>query len=411
VRLIADKGVALPAGAGDTLALLQTPALLDAFTAEQLEVEYERFAAAQAEVIAQAHVQARIDTLAQSADQTLAYVTTYANGGSTAVITYRKDGSAIVSAFDLAAAPASWTRSDATVTLTLAAPFNNMATSSQDPRTGDQYTVREEITGLRFRHLSGDAQSGTATVAMLGSQTYVDGPFAGQVTPVSAQVYGLPTHIDTVVDVSRRLPIDATEVTAGVRLAGVIVGAGVNDGRDPWADILRFDSASTATLEVTQETVNWSLADRWLVVTRPGGEVRRYGRLLGDGGNGQEAWPVVNDSGLDAGRSWVTSVVRADASAPFTAASAARRWVCADLAADFPSPYPDFSLRADGSGEQGLGTPVVWTLDAQGWLRVQRFQADGSIRSDRRWSVLKRIGNNVQVFETLLFYNFVGGPL
>jgi hypothetical protein len=400
IHRVADQGLPLPAGVADTFELASNRALADEMVAAQLQNDFDGFLTDQAAMLAQAPTRAKLDTLATAAETTLVYLV--GPGNTQVVLSLRPDGSARVDTFAGRSEGASWVRTGSTVTLTLAAPQVSLSISFPVAPTFDQYNVRDELTGFVIRHLSGDATQGTAVVVPQGRQFYVDGPLAGQTTLESASRYGTATLLASYIDVEQRTDFAAADVAPGAQIAGVLVGGGAAPGFGADADMLRFDSAGTATLLRTQQSVSWSLADRWLTVTRANGESRRYARLTRDPASGLENWLVSDLSGNNP--RLAINAVTLDAAVPlFDAASATRHWRYADLdVVSSGSAGPDFSVYAGGGATQSGGTPYSWSVDAQGRLQLQRF-ASGQLVRERRWTPLKRVGDDVLVMEYYLF--------
>ncbi len=365
VRLVADGGVALPAGTTDTLALLQDSAALEAFSQSQVVGNAAAYAATQASVLADAPAVGPLG-LAANGPRTLSYE-------NAALVTYRSDGSASVlrsTGVGSEAAEATWSEVAGTVTLVYLTPLEDITYSNDiDPVSNIQNEIRLLQTGLVLRHVSGDRHAGTASLLTTGTATYVDGSRAGQALPLS-ELLGANSYLFNFTDLERRLNIDAAEVVAGSRWGGVEDPNGATHANS--GDVMRILDATQATFERGGTAAEWRLDDRWLTVTSAG-QRTRYARISVNPSTGEERWlSVLQVNGSDQ-RARTLMVMRADPGIRFDAAAMARRWRWEDWFADFPADPVVFNLFGDGTGSTdfgnvapGSGQAYNWSVDGDG---------------------------------------------
>lgn len=365
-RMVADEGVALPAGASDTLALLQDDAQLQAFSRTQTDGNAAAYAAAKAGVLADAPAVAPL-ALAASGPQTLAYL-------RGPLVTLRSDGTATVirgSIFGAAQVAATWTESMGTLTLSYPTPVEYITYSFDvEPVTNIQNQIRVTETGLMLRHITGDRNAGTATVTTLGSAIYLDGNRVGQVPADVDQLMNNDVKLYNVMDTAGRMVIDAADFAAGSRWGGV---RGINFGyANNFQDVMRVIDATHAQLENTGVAAQWALADRWLTVSTATMRVR-YARLSVDATTGEERWLSVVEGVAGDEDPHTLLMVRVDSGLRFDAAAMARRWRWEDWYAEYGD-LVVMNLFGDGSASLDFGNiapgtgqpPYGWSVDAEG---------------------------------------------
>ncbi|MFT3666495.1 Ig-like domain-containing protein [Piscinibacter sp.] len=402
IELVADHGVALPAGAADTLALVMNPSssqlLEDFLDAQTGGANAMRFTSVQADVLA-GNSPSGAPPLAVSGPQSLAYFTGNGQSGIDVLyVVYRPDGSATV-VRRMGAGEATWTVSAGAMTLTMQQPYSYPELVF-NPISGTLDSTRVDITGYRLEQVVGSSSVGDVLVHEFGTRTMLDGSAAGQVEP-----FATAGRLCRSVDLAKVTALQTSEFTAGSQWGGVISGAfnldpPFNLGNAPAADILGIAEGSSATLIRSARAVNWTVNDGWLRLT-DGSTDRRYARLSRDAVTGEEHWLAVD---FDAGvmtRAVEMLTVKVEPGLVFaTAASSHRRW---------QSPFGTLTNRlyhdaySDGTGAllDGAGEvliPNTWTVDAEGRLAYSMGTLLGQARI-REWTLLRRSASKLIVLE------------
>lgn len=404
IRLVAAGGAPLPAGVSDTLALLRDKTAFDTFVKAYAVDALDKTPWLEAE----ASVTSRLPStsgpaLAVGADQTVAY---FSSDDVTLLVQYRPGGTATVWAYDLASratklrTEATWTQSTEAVSLVLAMPMTQEV-YEYDPMgfpTRGELRVEE----LRLKQHLGDAHGGAASLSLIGSAVFVEGDFVGQPIDVltTANFGPRPYRLMTSVDIGRRMPIAASEIATGSRLAGVLTSAalqGTPFAADGSLDILRFAGTGVGLLEETGSAVSWTLADDWLTVVH-GAQQVRYARLSRDASTGEEHWvAILRDGGVDTAAHHLRMVV-ADPSPAFTAETVQRAWFLS-LAYRVAEPrYLHITVYADGTVHRIGPTLGTWALDSNGRIDMLTPIFGTSVQT-RRWIPVKRVGDHQWVLQ------------
>lgn len=405
VNLIADGGVALPAGASDSFALLLDAAATQAFVRAQATANADAYAAAERAVLASAP--------APSGEPwaiTGTRVLTYSDGGNPIssydlTVEMLPGGTAVVHAEDRRHA-ARWTAAGADLAITLDVPMEQVSVMClDDPITGVcmQYTSVYRTLGYRLRAVDGG--SAVKQPVLLGTpyeHVWVDGPQAGEVISASDGSTGFLT---TMLDLAGRAGVTADELVVGARLAGVTSELAPDAGvsgvtRD---DILTITGPGTGRFEISGQAATWSLEDGWVTVRTDGLPARQYTRLERDPLTGLESWlaaSVPTDANEPVTYSMEQELLFVDPALALTAESAARRWRSEGFVRANPGVYsldPSYVLNPDGSAS---GSAIQrWQLASDGTVELVRVS--GGQDYLRRWIPLRRVGDNLIVLEII----------
>lgn len=402
VRLIADGGVALPAGVDDSFALLLDRSAAQAFVSAQAVADPDGFAAARQAVLETAPPPAG-DVWALTEARTLVY----SDGGNPAssidlTLALRPDGEASVHS-QQGVLPATWTAAGAVLDVVLTAPQEQTGVQCMnDPTTGvcTQYTVAYQTLAYRLKAVGGgSANKQPVLLATRYRNLWLDGPKAGEVIVESDGGIGF---LVTLFDLAGRAGVAADELVAGARLAGVRSEDMAPDTGLTREDILHIDGPGTARFEISGKAATWSLEDGWLTVRAAGVAASRYTRLERDPLTGLESWIGSSVPGAAADAIQYTmeqELLFVDADPAFTADSAARRWRSEGFVVASPETYglePSYVLNPDGSA---TGIVQRWQVAADGTLELIRvYQGADYIR---RWVPLRRVGDNLVVLEII----------
>lgn len=302
IKLSADKGVPLPAGATDTLAMVATDAGVAAVYTAAAAISPTLAATTRAGVEGEVSVPTGEFSLDGLAQRTIVY--------RDFTITYNKDGSGTMSG-RLGERKLTWTAKGATVTLTYAAP----AIYDYPPESGVQvngapvsYSIRENTAGMVILRVLNDA---TVKYGETGSVTWINGPDAGKaVVGANLTTTNAPITLSTAFNLDQRLPIPASTTATGTVLAGVFanprpvngasdnVGTGFINQVPQSTDILEFTSATEARFQLSGALLTWSIKDNFLVLQdkSAGSAVWKMALLGTNASTGQLLWVATTDS-------------------------------------------------------------------------------------------------------------------
>ncbi len=358
IHLVADEGLALPAGLADTWALAGDATASAALLAQQATADGRAFAQAQARALGAVPAGPPLPTTGMLAT----YPTASASISGPAVV-LAADGTARVSTH-LGSRSARWTQDATGLLLTLDAPFSvTDFTSDEDPVTGLQNEVRDDTSAYRLQRLPG----GLVAVAVARTRTYTDGSRAGQVQTVSA-TSDAGSALRLAVDPAAATGLAAADFAVGRRWAGVGRGAqGVGQGA---SDVLEITAAGSGRALRTGTTHTVEVNGAAFTLVGSDGSHIEYLRL-GDAGAGASYFMAFDRSaGADADAVTATPVVLVPqaAAVPFDLALASRSWLF-DVGSGTTT--QSIVLRADGTGTY-LGTPATWQVLADGRVQIVR---------------------------------------
>lgn len=355
IHLVADEGLALPAGKADTWALVGDATATAALLAAQATADGNAFEQAQARALGALPAAGLLPT----AGMLVAYPAG-SNSGAGVAFTLAADGSArVVDRFGTRTAQ--WTQDAAGLTLSLSTPFSQTGfTGDDDPVTGRQNEMRADVTGYRLKRLP----SGLVTLTTAQTETILDGSRAGQVRVLAA--IGDPgVAYRLAIDPAAAAPLAAADFETGKRWGGVLVQAFAGNGG--WdADMLEITAAGSGRAVRKGITYTVQHSGAAFTLTGSDGSVRDYLRL-GDAGAGASYFLVTDRSAAEA-FSFVWPIAPPAAASGFDAASASRNWVF-DIGAGYTT--TPISLRPDGTGTY-LGNAATWQVLADGSLQILR---------------------------------------
>jgi hypothetical protein len=415
IKLVADAGVALPAGATDTLALVSDATAYASFVTTQATTNAAVFNSTQAAVIADPAIAVAPSVPATGAPDVKMVLTLGQGAGASGVIalTLKADGTAVIAGAP--AQTATWTTDGAQISVVYDQPqtYTTFLVASD----GYQWTASETDTGFKVRQLGND----TATQTAVGSTTFVEGPDNGKTTVLDDSWL-----TETIVTATQ--PFHGTDFPVGAEWAGVLT-----TDFDPATaaytsqDVLKIVDATHVLYERTGVTGTFAINDGSLVVTTPAG-VFSYTRLF-TGPKGEERWLTTRL--VDGATTWVydAAVVPVTAGLAFTTASATDDYL-SYINAGLATGQFYIDLLADGTGSgssttgtSGLSTPLgTWTVGSDGVETLTRYycsvptSAVGMCSADdiawnlangyaygqvRAWKLLRTSGDNIYVMERL----------
>lgn len=394
IKLVVDKGVALPSGVADTAALVNKPAssaTLKAFLAQQQSSNATVLAATRDEVLAADGVtgQAFAPT---AATQRLYYITQLGVRGATHV-SFQPDGTGRLTTPDFNVTGRwSFDAARGDVVFTFDTPYSLIGLFND---AGQQSQIRQDMDLYRFKQLSGNAGSGAALVQVRTTTEILDGSRKGEKNTVwSNAVWRFTT-------LAQMAAFKAADFSAGMKFGGMapLADAALPANTRSGADILELTGASTAKLLRTGEALNWQVAaDGALVLSRGDLESRHYDLGLPDD-FGLVKWLAVTTS--RAGVPVSVDVVPAtslDNNGLNAANLTSQRWA-AQLSRIVPSgglgSGLDYTFQQNGKGQRitvnlttGAETAqnTTWTADwARGSLLINLLNTAGTVTQTREW--------------------------
>ena len=407
IKLVADAGVALPAGAATTLALVSDPATFSSFVTNQITTNATVFNATQDAVVTDPALAVTPPApVAGAADVDMLLTLGQGAGAQGATrLTLKGDGTATIGGDSLITA--TWATDGTQITVTYDTPqvFANFAADSTD---GQQHDVTETDTAFKVRQLGGTPGVGPAVVDTIGSQVWLDGPDTG--TTVT-----LPDFWESETMVGATGTIGAADVAVGTEWAGAIT-TDFSPETSNWIDqdTLKIVDATHVLYERTGVTGTYALTNGKLIVTTTNG-VFSYTRLF-IGPKGEERW--LTEKIVDGASTWVfdAAVVKVSPGSAFTAATAAHDWKSYINAGLAGASQFYIDLSADGTGlpininaDGSAGSPIsagTWAIASDGSETFTRsYCNDGTLSCGqgqvRTWTLLATAGKNIYVMERL----------
>ncbi len=407
IKLVADAGVALPAGSANTLALVSDPATYGSFVTTQVTTNATLFGQTQDAVLADPSLAVAPPVPAAGAPD-VAILLTLGQGASAqdaTRLTLKADGTATIGGES--PDTATWTTDGAQITVTYDTP--QVYTNNDVDTDGIQYSVTETDTGFKLRQLGGTPGVGPATVDTIGSVKWLQGPHVGA-TSALADFW----ESETMVGVTGT--IGAADVVPGTEWAGAIT-TDYNPSTSSWIDqdVLKIVDATHVQYERTQVSGTYAVTDGKLIVTTSNGTFS-YTRLF-NGPKGEERW-LTERLDANGGSEWVfdAAVVKVSAGLAFTTASAAHDWksyINAGLAGasqfyiDLDSNGTGVPVNINSDGSSGTPySPGTWTIATDGSeVFTRSYCNDGTLSCNngqvRSWTLLATSGANIYVMERL----------
>ena len=393
IKLVVDKGVALPAGVADTAALVNKPgtaAALAVFLKAQQALPV--YAATRGEVLAGTGA-AGGPVFAPTSAQTQLYFIAEVGRAHLQRLDYRPDGSATLTDSS-GTREAKWRAKAGEIEVTPLAPISMSSLSAEvDPVTHLQWEIRYDTLAYRFRQLAG----GQVLVSSSSREEILTGSNKGKVTDHGwSEAFAVSSQ-----DLRSFRPVVATEFPVGARFPGIFVEAALKETSNT-ADIMAITGANTARLEISGATLSWSIVDGQLVTLSPGGAERRY-QMLREKLAGNLAMLMATDYSKGLPQRALTALAsRTETTKVFTAeAWLYKRWATGFNQASGIGFFLEFGAGGSGNSvsvSNGVESksPLSWSIKPDGSLRMLRSGG----RFIREWKLLAQEGNTLTVLES-----------
>lgn len=413
IKLVVDKGVALPSGVADTAALVNKPgssAALTSFLAQQAANNAAALGATRTEVLAGDGVTGQ--AFAPTATTERLFYGTKLGVNSGMQLLVQPDGSGRL-ASPGSTATGKWTFDAAKgdIVFTLDTPRSVTSyTADLDPVSKTQNQIRYDTDLYRFKQIAGDTRSGAALVQVRTTSEILDGSRKGQTATLwSNDSLAFTTQALTTA-------FKTGDFSVGMKFAGIAPLADINvpfGSMSSGADILELTGATTARLLRSGEQLNWKVAeDGAFVITQGDLERRLYDLGLPDS-FGLAKWVVVKS--LRAGAVVSVDVLPAapvDGSS-FSAGLFGKRWASQHGRTAIPGGGTglDYSFAQNGTGQRisvnlASGAETVqnltWTADwATGNALISVLGSGGAVSGIREWMQINSdaTGNCFSVLE------------
>lgn len=404
IKLVVDKGVALPAGVADTAALVKAPGsstTLQTFLADQQKNNAATLAATREEVLSADGVAGQPFAPA-TATQRFFYVAQLGSNGAMQVV-FQPDGTGRLATPDgNLAGKWSFDAAKGDVVFALDAPRSVTGfTSDLDPVTRLQNQIRHDTDTYRFKLMDGDTQSGSALIQIRTRSEILDGSRKGETQTFWSNSLG------KVITQALMTPFKASDFSAGMKFGGIAPLADIDagDGKRSGADILELTGATSARLLRSGEQLGWQVGDDGALVISRGDLERRYYDLGLPDSFGLIKWLAVKNiraGGLVSVE--LVPAVRLDGSG-FNEGLWGQRW-----AAQLNRPASgamgtglDYSFVSNGTGQRysvnlasGAETAqrLTWSADwASGSVLINVLNSAGTVSSAREWMQLNSNAN------------------
>jgi hypothetical protein len=415
VKLVADKGVALPAGVKDTAALVANTATYNAFAQKQVMGNADALASAAAEIARDPALSVQPPASVDASLTRDYYVGRGGGAGDAVEVTLNPDKTARVTSTQSTHAGTWATTDDGLVKVTYDQPevISDRDFSITLP-DGSNPLLEVRNAGVQIRQQSGDTQAGVATISTFGTNHYPNGEHAD--TPIddpgASYVFG---------DGASYTAPTVDELTAAPH-AGVVTREIDPVTWNQSQDTLIVAADGTGHLDRTGATFTWKRTDAQLLLTFANGVQQSIVRTARRA-DGEERWLTrVIESGAP------TSVhdalvVAVMPGLSFTADNVVDRWRSDLLDGLVTDPIGFIHLLADGTGmgEQDhadgtpagtFGTPLFWRIDGGRMVADSAQLSDGSwaascppedagcvLKRERTWTKLATSGAETFVFE------------
>lgn len=393
IKLVVDKGVALPTGVADTAALVGKPAtatvLADFLKAQQALPIY---AATRGEVLAGAG-QSGGPVFAPSSAQTQLYFIAEVGRSHLQRLDYRPDGSATMTD-GRGTREAKWRALAGEIEVTPLAPISSLALSAEaDPVTHLQWEIRYDTLAYRFKQLA----AGQVLVSSRSQEEILSGSNKGKITDHGwSEAFAANSQ-----DLRSFRPVVATEFPVGARFPGIFVEAALKESSNT-ADIMAITGSNTAKLEISGATLSWSIVDGQFVTLSPSGAERRY-QMLREKLAGNLVMLMATDYSKGLPQRAVTALAsRTETQKVFTTADTwlYKRWGSGSNQAGGIGFFLEFSAGGSGNSisvSNGVESksPLTWGINPDGSLRMLRSGG----RFIREWKLVALEGSTLVVLE------------
>ncbi|MFL6710883.1 MAG: Ig-like domain-containing protein [Massilia sp.] len=401
IKLTADKGVPLPAGVSDTLAMVNSDASVNAVYTAANVINPTLATDTRAAVVTSVTAPAGVFSLDGLAERTSVY--------RDFTITYRADGTGYMSG-RYGDHNLTWKADGALVNIVYEKP------TQYDYAVGDGVniggvpvpdSIRENTVGMQILKVINDA---TVKWGEIGTVVWTSGPNAGKsVSGTNLTTTNAPITLSTAFNVDQRLPIPSSMTSVGAVIAGVFANpqptfdTTSNPGTaylQPIAqstDALQITSATEARFMLSGAVVNWSVTDNYLVIQdKAAGSVSWKMALLGvNASNGQSQWVATADKFR---MPFYTET--ADVPRPvFTDALAVHTW--SELKTTRLTGQPLADKTVSSTQYPSATYTSTWEVNTAGELVIRHVRkSNGSVARSTRYIPIRWSGKNVTVLAT-----------
>lgn len=408
IKLTADKGVPLPAGVTDTLAMVNSDASVSAVYSAAAAISPTLAATTRSGVETEVSTPIGEFTLDGLAERTIVY--------RDFTVTYRKDGTGYMSG-RLGERSLTWKSVGGMINLTYAKPAEYVYEVGSGVTVNgvaiDQ-PIRERTAGMVILRVINDA---TIKYGETGSVSWAAGPNAGkEVTGANLTTTNAAITLSTAFNVDQRLPIPAATTAVGNTLAGVFAnplptfdttsnpGTAYVNGIPQSTDILQFTSATEAKFLLSGAIVNWSVKDNYLVIQdKSAGSVVWKMALLGvNSSNGQLQWVATEDTVTVP---FVTET--ADSPRPlFTDAIAVHKWAEVKTTRLTGQPLADHTVSSTAYPSSTYNGS--WVVNSAGELVITHARkSDNRVMRQTRYIPIRWVGKKLTVLATTGSFSIV----
>ncbi|MCX7218408.1 MAG: hypothetical protein NTY70_05545, partial [Burkholderiales bacterium] len=363
IKLIVDKGIALPAGVADTLALVNNSAIL----AKLIKEQEAMFSITYGEIL-KTRVADLAPVFAPLKTQSLVYFHGQDPDGNGIVIDYQPNGSASVHTADGTRA-ATWSLLTGRLRVKLTIPYTVLET---DGATGE--TSLSELDGYYFSSIAGRLDSGNVLISRTGKSTVQDGPNAGKVSLYDGSEN---VELNKVMDMANSIPFTASDFSIGTRWAGIGDNASIAvRDQQTNADIFEVTGNTSGRMQRGALALTWSLADGKLSLAGATASTS-FIRLTKNARTGTEVWLM-----SDGNKVQEMVAVKVDQAKRFSAdASLYRRWQ-----SGFSNSLI-MAIYADGTGIDFNQRQTKWNISNLGLVTFFHTHSNGS-EYTRDWTLL-----------------------
>jgi hypothetical protein len=412
IKTVIDGNASLPAGEADTLALVSDASAYASFLKTfDLQQNADAFHATRSGVV-QAMAAGVPVLLTAGADQTAVIYAAPLSDGTAYLVEGTAAGQVTVTS-SYARLPATLSRAADRLTLTFASPIEHYESYGDvvDPGTGQTVSADFWVNTMALTLQQAAGASGALVLTRTTTRTYIDGPFEGQTVPDPAPP---PTYVVQAMDYAKRLPVQASEFTAGSRWAGFLPASSQLSTNMSLGLQAAFDlsGANAAHALYDGGTYELGVSDDVLTITG-GGTQRDYVRLATGVTGGTESWLAIqrDANGTPTGVLYV-AVVHAAGPFNWSVADAAHVWQLYETA-DVSLAY---RLNADAGQSAEWDYWTLGTSSVTTQMLTWQFGTDESISiyapvggtppletQVHNWVPLVRVGSFVCMLQTESF--------
>jgi hypothetical protein len=376
IKLIVDKGVALPVGVADTLALVNNPTILAKLIKEQEALFYASY-----DEILKIKGADIAPVFAPAKTQSLVYFHGNDAEGSGIVIDYQPNGDASVHTVDGTRA-ATWSLLTGKLRVKLITPYVVLET---DPNTGE--TSISELDGFYVSSIAGRLDSGNVLISRTGKSTVQGGTNAGKVSLYDGMEN---MELNKVMDMANFIPFTSSDFSIGTRWAGIADTASiaVRNGRTN-ADIFEVTGNTSGRMQRGELALAWSLTDGKLNLSTVAAKTS-FTRLSKNARNGTEVWLM-----SDGNKVQEMVAVKVDQAKRFSSdPSLYRSWQ-----SGFSNSLI-MAIYADGTGVDFNQRQIKWNINDAGLVTFFHTHKTGS-EYTRDWTLVNVNANLYTVLERL----------